>query len=345
MATTTKIDAMTTLKKAILAATTLLLAGAGIHETAQAWHLRTQTRMLLQQQAPLAAQIAALKAENERLSNQLAQLRKADVMTPAQRHELLRLRAQITMAHADTREITRLKTALAEQNGKLPDFLISQMVWAMEIEKKRARKSALAELTRTKERLHLTEEQVLAVSNVLMLRIEQKPQLVFDLVTHAATSNQMAQAARTMDQQENDLKALLSPEQLAAYNEYRQQEKTSKTEDSARSEAGNLAEDLKLSNDQQERLRARLYEINLNKPPDPLDLRGVIEAARNSQPAAAYRTALDLRRSQLDDKLGRLADILTPEQINAYREEQLAELDADAAITRLMMPQPAAGMK
>jgi hypothetical protein len=342
-AATAKIIAMTTLQKAVVAATLILLAGAGIYETRQTSRLRDQVETLQQQQAPLLEQIAALNTENARLSNQVARLREANVLSPAQRSELLKLRGQTTAAQTDAREIARLKAALTLQKGKMPDYLINQMALSMYFGQKREKKNALTQLARTKERLHLTDEQALTLSNIMMLRVEREHQLEFDMATHDATSNRLAEAARTIDQQESELKALLTPEQLAAYPEYLQQENAFNADNSARADAGRLAEDFQLSADQQEKLRARLYEINLNKPPDPLDLRGIIQAGRTSQPAEALQAALELKRSQLEDNLKVLGDILTQEQIQAYREERLQILNMEAVETRLMMPQPAAG--
>jgi hypothetical protein len=333
---------MTTLQRVAVVATVSLLAGAGFYEGHQASRLLGRVETLQRQQAPLLQQLAALKTENERLSDQLARIGGAQALSPTELGELLRRRGQATAAQADDREILQLKAKLAEQNGKLPDTLMICLARGMHFEEQREKKQALAPLARMREALHLKDEQALAVSNAMMLRIEREHQLEFDMFAQRATSNDLVRAAGLIDQQENELKALLNPEQQAAYAEYLQKEKGLTASDTARWEAGRLVEEFKLSREQQDQVRVRLQEFYLQASPDPLDLRGMLQAATSSQPAAALQAAVEQKQSRLEDRLKVLGEFLTPEQTQAYREDRLQRLNMEALQVRLLMPQLAA---
>jgi hypothetical protein len=333
---------MTALQKVVVVATVSLLAGAGVYEGRQASRLLGRVELLQRQQAPLRQQLAALKTENERLSDQLARIGGAQALSSTELSELLRRRGQATVAQSDTREILQLKARLGEQNGKVPDSVMIGLARGMHFEEQREKKQALAPLARLREALHLDDEQMLAVSNAMMLRIERKHQLEFDLLAQRATSNDLVRAAGIIDQQENELKALLSPEQLAAYADYLQKEKGLTASDTARWEAGRLVEEFKLSREQQDQVRVRLQEFYLQASPDPLDLRGMLQAATSSQPAAALQAAVEQKQSRLEDRLKVLGEFLTPEQTQAYREDRLQRLNMEALQVRLLMPQLAA---
>jgi hypothetical protein len=332
---------MTALQRVVVVATVSLLAGMGVYEGRQASRLLGRVESLQRQQAPLRQQLAALKTENERLADQLARLGGAQALSPTELSELLRRRGQATAAQAATREILQLKAKLAEQNGKVPDSVMIGLARGMHFEEQREKKQALAPLARLREALHLNDEQGLAVSNAMMLRIEREHQLEFDMFAQHATSNDLVRAAGIIDQQENELKALLNPDQLAAYAEYLQKEKVLKSAETARWEAGRLVEEFKLSREEQDQVRVRLQEFYLKASSDPLDLRGMLQAATSSQPTAALQAAVEQKQSQLEDRLKMLGEFLNPDQIQPYREDRLERLNMEALQMRLLMPQTA----
>jgi len=72
--TATKVIAMTTLQKTLIAATVAILAGAGIYEHKQAAKLRAETQSLRQQQAALSGQIQSLQQQRDSATNSLGML-------------------------------------------------------------------------------------------------------------------------------------------------------------------------------------------------------------------------------------------------------------------------------
>lgn len=103
-ATAIKTVAMTTLQKALIAATLVAAVGTGIYEARQASRLRSQVQTLRAQQAEqlmrereeAASELAGLRAENEQLKRNAAELLKL-------RAETTRLRGELKRAELVTR--------------------------------------------------------------------------------------------------------------------------------------------------------------------------------------------------------------------------------------------------
>jgi RNA polymerase sigma factor (sigma-70 family) len=110
---------MTTLQKTLLAAALVVVGGTGIYEARQAWRLREQVQTLRQQQAPLTEQIAQLKSDNERLSNQLVRANRGPSLSNDRLRELLRLRGEVGALRQRQRE---LEQTVAATRAKAPQL-------------------------------------------------------------------------------------------------------------------------------------------------------------------------------------------------------------------------------
>ncbi len=97
--TAAKAIAMTTLQKAVIAATFTVVAGVGIYQTSQVSRLGDQVKALQQRQAPLAQQIQQLQRERDEATNRLAALRAENEQAQLGKNtaELLKLRNQVTL--------------------------------------------------------------------------------------------------------------------------------------------------------------------------------------------------------------------------------------------------------
>jgi RNA polymerase sigma factor (sigma-70 family) len=334
-ATATKAIAMTALQKTLVTATVAVLATVGIYEARQASRARGQVQALQQQQAPLAEQLTVLKAENERLSNKVAQAGDARALSQSQVSELLKLRGKATVAQTDARELERLKSALAEQTGKMPDYLTNAMAAGLSTAENWRKKDSVARLARMKQMLSLTDDQEQAARNIMMAHIERQSQRTLDLVMRRSTPEQQAQAAAG-DDQEAEIKALFTPEQLAAYPGYLQAEKTLAADSSARSDASRIADDFKLSGEQQTKLHELLREMNLKEPP-ALSEQAKIQAS-TGRLAESVQTSVELQKWQLEQKLKILDGFISPEQLANYRQEQMDRINKMAAAMSMMFP-------
>jgi RNA polymerase sigma factor (sigma-70 family) len=355
----TKIIAMTTLQKTIITAALAAAVGTGIYEARQTATLRSQVQILQQQQAPLTEQLTQLKTENERLSNEVVQARDSQDLSKAQFNELLKLRGQAGPAQANSRELARLKSTLAQQTNNISGYLTNSMVMGMEIGKKLLIRDAQARLARMKKILNLTDDQVQAIGDIMQKHIQSQIQMSMEMMTGKFTPEQQQATVRDTINQDAEIKALLTSEQLAAYPEYQQAEKITAADNSAKTEASQIADDFGLSQEQQEQIRASFSKMNLNESDKKLN-EEVLNAANKEAISAAIRSGnsadvvnlgVELMNSQLksklEEKLKILGSILTPEQINTYREEQMNQIKIQAQMGAQMMkgflPQKPAG--
>ncbi len=338
-ATATKALAMTVLQKTIITAAIAAAVGTGIYEARQASTLRIQVQALQQQKAPLTEQLTQLKTENARLSNQVAQAKDSQALSQAQLNDLLKLRGKAAQVQTDSRELAKLKSTLAQQPGKVPDFIQASMAVGMAAGVKIAQKDALARVSRMKQKLNLTDDQEQAIINVMTNRIPLQSQLGLDMLMGKLTPEQVQAQNRAMGDQEAEIKALLTPEQLAAYPEYQQQEKLTAADKSATSEAKQVADEFSLPKDQQETLRALLYDLKLKESASALNDQAITQAKKSGNLADAARLSIELEKVRLDEKLKALEGILSSEQMTTYRQEQTDQINKQADMMKMFLPQ------
>jgi len=108
-ATATKAIVMTTLQKALIAATVVAAIGTGIYEARRAAHLQNEVQTLWHQQAPLAEQIMQLTKDRENTSRQLAALRDENERLNRNTAELLSLRGEVGILRKESGNVAVLK--------------------------------------------------------------------------------------------------------------------------------------------------------------------------------------------------------------------------------------------
>ncbi len=346
-ATAIKAIAMTTIQKSLITATIAAAVGTGIFEARQASTLRTQVKVLQQQQAPLAKQLTELKTENNNLSNEVSQARDSQALSQTQLNELLRLRGQAGAAQSDSRELARLKSTLDQQGGRMPDYMTNAMILGMASAEKLQLKEAQARLDRMKKTLNLTDAQAQAISDIQQRHIHSQTQMAKELVNSNRTPEVLQATTGDAMKQEAEIKALFTPEQLAAYPEYQQAEKLAAADNSAKNDASRIADDFNLSKEQQDQIRAAFYQLNLNPPASAPNQEAISAAKRGGDAADAFKmgieTGIEMQKSNLEEKLKILGSILSPEQLSNYREEQMNQINMSAAAMKMFFPQKAAG--
>lgn len=112
----TKALAMTTLQKTIVAATVVVLTGAGVYEARQAANARAEVKTLQRQQRmPLTEQIQQLQHQRDEAKNQLVALTDEIAKVKGNTSELLKLRGLVARLRGETSQINdpSVQTALA----------------------------------------------------------------------------------------------------------------------------------------------------------------------------------------------------------------------------------------
>ncbi len=335
-ATAAKAIAMTTLQKALVTVTIATAVGAGLFEARQASKLRSQVQTLQQQQSPLADQLTQLRTENEHLSNQVAQAKDSQALSAEQSSELLKLRGKSSLAQTDSREVARLKSALAQQTGKLPDYFTNAMASGLATAENWKKKEAENRLGHMKKMLNLTDDQEQAMKDILLKHIQSQTQMTMDVITGKSTPEQQLALTGDKDNQEAEIKALFTPEQLAAYPEYTQAEKITAADSAATSDASRLANDFGLSKERQDQIRAAFYQMNLNEPTQGPNQQAITDAQKSGNFAEVVNMSIELQKSKLEEKLKILEGVLSPDQIATYRQEQIDQINRQAAAMKML---------
>ncbi|HEX3798076.1 MAG TPA: sigma-70 family RNA polymerase sigma factor [Verrucomicrobiae bacterium] len=336
----TKAIAMTTIQKTLITTAFVATVGAGIFEAHQISQLREQNQTLQQQQQPMAEQLTNLQSENERLSNLVAEAKDQKSLSQAQFNELLKLRGKIGQAQTAVQETAKLRTALQEStaSSKFTSDALAQGTAMIEQIKK---KNELAKLARMKDKLNLTDSQQQAISDLITKNSEARARQSLIDMSGKRTPEQLKAAMiaslQTFGNEEAEVKALLTPEQLAAYPDYQQSETMVAANNRANLEATMMTSDLNLSPEQQDKVNKALYQFGLDHTAN--QLASSLVAQKPGNVADAMNSLVEVQQQELADKLKVLGRILTPDQLQSYRQSQLEKIDSMASAAKVFLPQ------
>jgi RNA polymerase sigma factor (sigma-70 family) len=305
--TATKTIAMTTLQKVI--ATALLTAAVGTvaYKQRQVSHLSAKVNSMRMEQAPIAARLADLAKENQRLSNVVMELRSSQSQSQTQFAELMKLRGKAGLSQQYSQEIAKLKSLLArEKSNKAASVPIKRFYQNDPSER----------LGRMRSFLHLTDDQV------EVIRLIMTNQMTSEMMSARSTREQKLRPEATAEiDPESDIKAVLNPEQLAAYPEYQKSERSEVAGLVARSYSQQLAEEFDLAPGKAEALRSSLYELESESANSSL-VAAVRRAKLSGNTSDLVNLCLELQESKIEQRIKAIQPFLTPEQLEAYRDQQ-----------------------
>jgi RNA polymerase sigma factor (sigma-70 family) len=299
----TKIIAMTTLQKTLITAVIATLAGAGIYEARQAAQLRAENQALRQEQEPLTNELGRLRAENQRLAKAATAKEDQKALTQAQMKELLKLRGQSGQARNAVKELAKLKASPTPLNALMQAIFTNNFSRGRDIALKSAKRDALAKVARMKERLHLTDEQAQAISDLMVMQIEERSQQTLRMLSGAQTPAESQAALPSPANEEAGIKALLSPEQLAAYPEFQQAEASLAAANRVKAEMALMSAKLDLTPEQTDQLPSALAQFNLSHVPSSEEEAAIAQAKASGNLAEAIRLEVDFNKRELEDKL------------------------------------------
>ncbi len=309
VAATKSIETMTmTLIQKIAISTALVASvGAGIFEARQNSQLRAHYTALQQQQTPLAGQLQELQLERDEATNRLAAMAGEMAKHKSDNLELLRLRGLAGVARQAIGESERLRAQLAQQASAAgTNLMTGVMADAMKQAMEQQVEGHLARITAS---LQLTPEQTLAVSNILMKQAQLMSAGMQQAMSGNFNKDEILKLGKASGDPDTQIKALLTPDQLAAYPAYQQEEAAHNASLAANTELTQLQTTLNLNPEQLDQAYAALYGVNFNqltgsaKPPATTDMVGAMQWT-------------------LDQKTAALEPILTPTQMDQYRQQQ-----------------------
>jgi RNA polymerase sigma factor (sigma-70 family) len=303
--TLTKAIAMTTVQKILVTATVAILAGAGIYEARQASTLRGQVQAVQQQQAPLAEKVEQLSREREDATRQLAALRDENERLNRNTPELLRLRGMAGVAHLANVEAAQLRAQLARQTGESSTNLVTgAMADAM---KQAMEQQVEGRLSRMVASLRLNPEQTQAARDILTQQSKSMSTGMQQAFSGNLDKEELTRLGQESGKQEAQIKALLTQDQQAAYQNYQHEEIAYNARLTVNAELLQLHA-LDLTRDQQDRAFAALYDVTMNQ------FMGSAKLPLTNQSEAILWV--------LDQKAKALEPVLTPAQFKSYTQQQ-----------------------
>ncbi len=303
--TAMKILSMSTLKVGVIGA--LVVAGTALPlwQQRRLAYLRSENDRLRAQTVERATLRGASEAPARPDPDQaeLERLRQWQAQTQP---ELLRLRSMAAAARVASAEAERLRAQLAQRTAEADTNAVGgPMAAAM---KQAVELQMDAHLSRMAASLRLTPEQVQSVRAILQRQGRMMSVGMQQAFSGKFDQEELARLAKDGGNPDAQIQALLTPEQQAAFPAYQQEEAAHNAGLAANTDLLQMQATLGLNAEQLDRAYAALYELNLSQ------ITGRVTPPPSSSPADAMQWTLD-------QKAGALASVLTPPQLESYRQQ------------------------
>ncbi|MBI2947278.1 MAG: sigma-70 family RNA polymerase sigma factor [Verrucomicrobia bacterium] len=316
--TFTVLQIMTTTQLKVGAITALVVAGVTvpIWQQARLNHLAAENNRLLAQ----TAELPALREEVERLRPLKVDHAELERLRGLQ-SEVLQLRAQVGNARRAEAEVAKLKAQMSRPKPGQPgandaegrtnqfDGVIGDMMKGL------MEQQFLGQLTRMKAKLNLTPEQEQSIRGILLKQAEQGVQVAQRAFTGKLTNEDIEGSYQSDSNPKDEINALLSPEQQAAYKEFKKEEAASVARLAANAELLQIQGTLGLSQEQQDQVFNILYERSLGQGLDNAE----VSSPKSTDPLARIQ-------QQFQQTLKSMEKVLSPSQFESYRQFQESQL-------------------
>lgn len=170
-----------------------------------------------------------------------------------------------------------------------------------------------------KAKMKLTDEQEEAVKQIYRKQLDQMGDSYTKIFSGDMTKEDMKKMGQSGFNPEEQIKALLTPEQLDLYKDYKTEETTSTARLVANSELIQMQTSLGLTQDQQDQVFKALYDHTFTQ------MSGNLTSGDGEKPPTTGGVGATLQW-QTDQKIKTLEGILTPEQLKKYREMQESQM-------------------
>src|SRR6266511_1217492 len=263
----TVLKLMTMAKLKIAAASALIVAAVAVPVWQQTRFNRlARENNQLQSQAGEIPQLRQEVQQLRRIEVDRAELERLRGAEARLQSEVAKLRNRVGSGQRAETEAAQLRDEVnREKNNPKNAILTNAMASGLAVAKGWHEQHLLGQIARMKEKLNLTADQEQAVHDVLMRKIESGVQTTQKALTGKLTAEEMVEMRKPADNPEEEIKALLSPEQQAAYPDYKREETAANARDDASSDLELMRNALGLSQEQQDQLYPVLYNLSLNQ--------------------------------------------------------------------------------
>ena len=279
-----------------------------------------------------------LQSENERLSKLIAQTKEQKALSQAQFTELLKLRGQAGQTQTALQELSKARVALNQQSGTMPAFMTNAVATGLAMAEKIKKKAVARKVARMKEILHLTDEQAQAVSDVMLKHIDEDSKKITQAMSHGQLNGVQPDAPNSISE-EDEIKSLFNAEQLSGYDAFKQANALADANNSAKAQVQSMTDELNLLPEQQDQIRPLLVQNALDSKSAP-DKKAITQQALA---AGNFATVLDLqmkaKQQSLEKELKMFEGVLTPEQMQKYKQTQLDNFEMGNNALKMFMPQ------
>jgi hypothetical protein len=172
----------------------------------------------------------------------------------------------------------------------------------------------MGKLPLLKSKLRLSDQQEAAIREIMTRQVDQAVEASQKMLAGKMTRADMTSLQKNTGNPEEQIKALLTPEQLPLYQEYKTEESASNARLVANAELIQMQGSLGLSQEQQDQVFKALYEHTLSQ-----------FSGNMMQNMPKTGDAAALVQWQLDQKVKALESALTPGQLDKYREIQASQ--------------------
>jgi len=159
-----------------------------------------------------------------------------------------------------------------------------------------------------KEKLNLSPEQVQAIQDIMKRQTEMSSAMMQKMFTGKLTKDEMEKLKQS-DNPKASIESLLTPEQKVAYEAFQQEETANNARLAANAEMMQMQNVLGLTQEQQDKVFPILYEQTTKQ------IKNEVGAQASKDPAEALQ-------ARLDSKMKALEGVLTPAQLDGYRQQQ-----------------------
>ena len=304
-----KLMSMTTVKVSLVGA--LVVAGIAVPAWQQARLHRAQSEN--EQLRAQETEVAALRSGVERLRKveadqaELERLRQWKAQTQP---ELLRLRGMAGVARRANTEVETLRAQLARQASEAGTNPVSGAM--ADAVKQAMEQQVEGRLSRLTASLHLTPEQAQSARDILTRQARAMSAGMQQAFSGKFDKDELTRLGKDAGDPDAQIKALLTPDQKAAYPNYQQEEAAYNARQAANMELLQLQSSLNLTSEQEDRVFAALYEVSLD------------QLAGSSKPTTTNRA--EAMQWVFDQKAKALESALTPTQLETFRQQQATQL-------------------
>jgi RNA polymerase sigma factor (sigma-70 family) len=318
------VQIMTLSKVQISVASVLVIAGIAV----PAWQ-QTRLQAARSEAAALQTQVAEVSTLREEVGRlraveaDRAELERLRQYQAEVQPELVRLRGMAGAARRANAEVAELRAqqtraaSAGASNGLASGPMGELMRLGME-------QDAVHKLGRMTAAIHLTPEQAGAVQEILKRQARVSSASMEQVMSGKFSQEELTKLAKDAGNPEQQISALLTPEQRTAYKAFQEEEKARTAQTAAHMELVQLNTSLSLTPEQQDQVFGALYQTTLN------------QYAQTNTPK--FTSSAEQMQWAFEQKAKALEPLLSTTQLASYRQQQELQLKFLKEIESKMRP-------